>query len=138
MCSTLKCPVSEWGRRIAASSIGLNRSARDTFGVSRLIISIVAMPAIASRIKIHSILLLMIFLFFSAGLALAEETTVVGEVIDNYEIVADGQIYAIADTEKGRELVDHYISARVRVTGTVEEVDDMKILTVISYEILSD
>jgi hypothetical protein len=83
-------------------------------------------------------LLFIIFLIFSAGLAWTEETTVVGEVSDNYEIVADGQIYAIADTEKGRELVDNYISARIQVTGTVEEVDEMKILTVISYKILSD
>ena len=88
--------------------------------------------------SVKTVLLLIVILFFSAGLVWPEETTVVGEVSDNYEIVADGQIYAIADTEKGRELVDNYISARVRVTGTVEEIDDMKVFTVISYEILSD
>jgi len=83
-------------------------------------------------------LMAVIFSIVSAGWALAGDITLTGEVSDNYEIVADNQIYAIADTEKGRELVDNYISARVRVTGTVEEVDDMKIITVISYEILSD
>lgn len=82
--------------------------------------------------------LLMLFLFFSIGLALADETTLIGEVNDNYQIVADGQIYEITDNDKGRELVDNHISERVQVSGKVEEVDDMKIFTVISYKILTD
>ena len=90
------------------------------------------------RRGVKTVLLLTIFLFFTAGLVWPEETTIVGEVSDNYEIVADGQIFAIADTEKGRELVGSYISARVQVTGTVEEIDDMKILTVVSFTILYD
>ena len=84
------------------------------------------------------VLLLTLFFFFSTGLAWTAETTVVGEVSDNYEIVANGQIYAIADTQKGRELVDNYISARVQVIGIVEDVDDMKVLTVVSYKLLDD
>ena len=91
---------------------------------------------LASGIKICVVLILLILT--SAGWALAEVTTVVGEVNDNYQIVSDDQIYEIADTKKGRELVDNFISARVEVTGTVEEDGDMKIITVISYKSLTD
>jgi hypothetical protein len=38
----------------------------------------------------------------------------------------------------GNELVDNYVSYRVQISGSVEEVDDVKVLTVVSYKLLND
>lgn len=82
---------------------------------------------------------LTIFLFlFMAVPALAGELTLIGEVNDNYQLVANGQIYEIADTPKGNELAENYISAKVKVTGSVEESNDMKTLTVAAFEVLPE
>lgn len=63
----------------------------------------------------------------------ASEITIVGEVNDTYQIVADGQIYEVAVTPKGDDLVFNYIAVKVKVTGTVEEKGDSKIITVTSF-----
>jgi hypothetical protein len=84
-------------------------------------------------------LALAIFLSFCLVVpALAGQVSLVGEVNDNYQLVANGQIYEIADTPKGNELAENYISAKVKVTGTVEEVNDMKTLTVTSFEVVPE
>ena len=70
--------------------------------------------------------------------AVASDVTLVGEVNDNYQIMADGQVYEIADTPAGNELAENHISEKVKVTGTLEERDDMKIITVISYELVAE
>jgi hypothetical protein len=82
---------------------------------------------------------LAILLFFgTATPALAGQVTLVGEVNDNYQLVANGQIYEIADTAKGNDMAENYISAKVKVTGTVEEGNDMKTLTVVSFEVMPE
>ena len=82
---------------------------------------------------------LAIFLLFCTALpALAGEVTLIGEVNDNYQLVANGQIYEIADTPKGNEMAENYISAKVKVTGSVEESNDMKILTVSAFEVMPE
>lgn len=91
-----------------------------------------------SSLGIKAILFALASVLVIAGLAMAADVTLIGEVNDNYQIVADGAIYEIADTQKGNELVDNYVSYRVEISGTVEEVDDMKILTVVSYKLLND
>jgi hypothetical protein len=63
----------------------------------------------------------------------ASEITIVGEVNDTYQIVAEGQIYEVAVTPKGDDLVFNYIAVKVRVTGTVQEKGDSKIITVTSF-----
>jgi hypothetical protein len=82
---------------------------------------------------------LAIFLFLCTAMpALADNVTLIGEVNDNYQLVANGQIYEIADTTKGNELAENYISAKVKVTGSVEENNDMKTLTVVSFEVMPE
>ena len=71
------------------------------------------------------------------GQALAGEKTLVGEINDNYQLIVGNQTYDIADTAEGNELAENHISEKVEVTGTVEERDDIKIITVISYKVLS-
>jgi hypothetical protein len=48
--------------------------------------------------------------------------------------VAGGQIYEVANTPTGDDLVFNYIAVKVKVTGTVEENEDMKIITVKSFK----
>ncbi len=81
--------------------------------------------------------LLLLFASFTAT-AMAADATITGEVNDSYQIVSDGQIYEIADTPKGNELAENHVNARVRVTGPIEEQDDMKVITIKSYQILSE
>ena len=73
------------------------------------------------------------FLVFSY-IAFAGDITVVGEVNDTYQIVADGQIYDVANTAMGDDLVSNYMAVKVKVTGTVEEKEDRKIITVKSFK----
>jgi preprotein translocase subunit SecF len=79
---------------------------------------------------------LMVSMFLSTNV-LAEGITIKGEVNDNYQIVTeDGQIYEVADTDKGNEVVLQHIGKIVKIIGTVEESDEKgKIITIISYEV---
>ena len=73
-----------------------------------------------------------------ASTALADTVTLTGEVNDNFQILVNGQIFEIADTPEGNTLAESHVSAKVKVVGTLEESDDLKILTVISYEVLAE
>jgi hypothetical protein len=79
---------------------------------------------------------LMVSMFLSTNV-LGEEITIKGEVNDNYQIVTeDGQIYEVADTEKGNDVVLQHIGKIVKISGTIKESDEgEKIITVISYEV---
>ena len=77
------------------------------------------------------------FLFYS-NVAFAAEITIVGEVNDTFQIVANNTIYEVAETPMGDDLVKNYIAEKVQVTGTVEEKDDMKIITVKSFKIVPE
>ncbi|MGD8963708.1 MAG: hypothetical protein PVF29_19105 [Desulfobacterales bacterium] len=83
-------------------------------------------------------------LFFTAAflvysyVVFAAEITIVGEVNDTFQIVANNTIYEVAETPMGDDLVKNYIAEKVQVTGTVEEKDDMKIITVKSFKIVPE
>ena len=70
--------------------------------------------------------------------AFASEIILIGEVNYSYQIVADGQIYEVADTVLGDDLVINYIAEKVEVTGTVEEKGGMKIITVKSFKVVPE
>lgn len=62
--------------------------------------------------------------------------TITGRVNDNYQIIGDdGNIYEVEGNAKGDEVVD-LVGKRVRATGTVEGSEDMKIITISSYEVV--
>jgi hypothetical protein len=67
-------------------------------------------------------------------MAFAGDITIVGEVNDTQQVVADGQIYEVANTPAGDDMVLNYIAVKVKVTGTVEEKEDTKIITVKSFK----
>ena len=70
--------------------------------------------------------------------AIAKRLTLVGEVNDNYQIVADNQIYEVDDTPVGDDLVRNYMAFRVKVIGVLKEKDDLKIVTVESFEVVGE
>ena len=83
-----------------------------------------------------SILFLMVF---TVGGLFAADTTITGEVDDQYQIYStDGDIYVIADTETGTQLATEHINEMVEVVGQVDysEEDDMKVITVKKYKII--
>jgi hypothetical protein len=63
-------------------------------------------------------------------------TTLVGEVNYSYQIVADNQIYEVGDNAAGDDLVFNYIAQRVKVVGQLKENDELKIITVESFEVV--
>lgn len=64
----------------------------------------------------------------------AEEVTIVGRVTDAQKIVTDaGVVYEVALTDLGDELLLDHEGERVEVYGTVETVDDLRIITVLDY-----
>jgi hypothetical protein len=95
------------------------------------------MKKISQRaIPITSFILLFLWIF--AIPCLADEITIIGEINDNYQIVSDGQIYEVAENTIGVDLIKNYISQTVKVTGTIEEKDDMKIITVTTFKVVTD
>ena len=69
---------------------------------------------------------------------MAAEVTVVGEVNDTYQLVSDGLIYAVAENEAGEDLVLNYVGEKVKVIGTVMEVDGEKTIKVKSFTPVGD
>ncbi|BBO91859.1 hypothetical protein [Desulfosarcina ovata] len=69
----------------------------------------------------------------------AESVTITGEVNDSYQIVdASGQVYEIADTTPGNDLVENHIGEKAKVTGTLEQDQDLKIITVTAFQIITE
>jgi len=71
--------------------------------------------------------------------AAAESATFEGEVNDSYQIVAsDGQVYEVTDTSQGNELVENHIGEKVKVTGTVEQEGDTKVITITTFQVIEE
>lgn len=84
------------------------------------------------------IALVMIMVLPPAAMA-AEPVTIEGEVNDSYQIVSgDGQVYEVADTAPGNELVENHIGEKVKVTGTLETDQNLKIITVTTFQTLAE
>lgn len=95
------------------------------------------MKTISQRaIPIPSFMLLFLWIF--ATPSLANEVTIVGEVNNSYQIVTDGQIYEVAENKIGNDLVTNYISQTVKITGTIEEKDEVKIITVTTFKVVTE
>ena len=70
--------------------------------------------------------------------AVAGGLTLVGEINDENQLMTpDGKIYDIADTMEGSELFE-LTGESVSVTGTVEEEDGVKTITVESHELMDE
>ncbi|UCH23299.1 MAG: hypothetical protein JSU83_08880 [Deltaproteobacteria bacterium] len=82
--------------------------------------------------------LLMALSFADVVPVIAKNVTIVGEINEEYQIVADGVVYEVASNELGDYLVRNHISAKVKVSGTVSEQEGIKIITVSSFELLAE
>jgi bifunctional DNA-binding transcriptional regulator/antitoxin component of YhaV-PrlF toxin-antitoxin module len=70
--------------------------------------------------------------------ALADEVTLIGEVNDNYQIVVDKQILEVTNNSAGDDLVVNYVGRKVKVNGSIKEINGVKIITVKSFEAVND
>jgi cell division protein FtsL len=69
----------------------------------------------------------------------SEPLTIQGEVNDSYQIVdSNGQVYEVAETDKGTDLVENHIGEKAKVVGTVQQDQDVKTITVTAFEILAE
>ncbi len=69
---------------------------------------------------------------------LAGQVTIKGTVNEDAQIVADdGEIYEVADTELGSEVVT-LVGAKVLVMGTIEEREGKRVVTVTAYQVLDE
>jgi len=84
-------------------------------------------------------LCVLIIAAFLSGTAISGKTmTITGTVNEKYQIVADdGQVYEVADTEKGDEAVN-LVFKKLKVTGTVEESHGEKVITITSYAVIEE
>ena len=85
-----------------------------------------------------AVIMILVTICLLASPALAKRVTLVGEVNDNYRIVADNQIYEVDNTPVGDDLVRNYMAFRVKVIGVLKEKDDLKIVTVESFEVIGE
>jgi hypothetical protein len=76
---------------------------------------------------------------FSAekGAAMQEQDLMITGTINNANQIVDkdGQIFDVADTQQGQELVTH-VGLKVQVKGTVMESEGKKQISVSAYEII--
>lgn len=94
--------------------------------------------------KIKREYLLTVFCAMIATVLLSGTTTsgnikmITGRVNDNYQIIADdGNIYEVEGNAKGDEVVD-LVGKRVRATGTVDETEDGRVISISSYEVIGE
>ena len=85
-----------------------------------------------------AVIMILVIICLLASPALAKRVTVIGQVNDNYQIVADNQIYEVDNTLVGDDLVRNYMAFRVKVIGVLKEKDDLKIVTVESFEVVGE
>ena len=93
------------------------------------------------KIKSPAFRALLIFtglLYGSFPILAIDVITIIGEVNDANQIVADGQIYEVDDTPQGDDLVKNYISQKVKVTGKLRTEDDMRIISVTAFEVVEE
>jgi outer membrane usher protein FimD/PapC len=71
-----------------------------------------------------------------AGTALlAAEVTITGTISEEGIVADDGQVYAVAKNDKGEELME-LVNKKVQVTGTVEEAEGKKVITITDFEVI--
>ena len=71
----------------------------------------------------------------SATALLAAEVTITGTISEEGIVADDGQVYEVADNEKGQEVME-LVAKKVKATGTVEESEGKKVITVTAFEVI--
>ena len=82
---------------------------------------------------------LTIIMTVSLTVLASESITLGGKVNESYQVVSnDGQIYEVADTIKGNDLVDNHIGQKTKLTGTIKQDCDDIIIKVTNFQILEE
>ena len=83
------------------------------------------------------VVLAMVLVLFVIGFSAAADMVVVqGQVTEDSQIMDDaGNVFDIADTDKGNELVEN-VGQKVEIQGTVMEDGGVKVITVESFRII--
>lgn len=93
------------------------------------------------KIKIAAFIVFFFFIMLISGstpIWASDVVTIVGEVNDTYQIVADGVMYEVDDTPQGDDLVKNYISQKVKVIGKLRIEGDMRIIAVKAFEVVEE
>ena len=91
-----------------------------------------------SLVAIIIMLEIICLLCLLASPAIAKRVTLIGEVNDNQQIVAENEIYDVDDNAAGDDLVTNHIAQKVKVVGQIRESDELKIITVESFEVVEE
>lgn len=88
-------------------------------------------------------LFVVVFIILSAVCMLASpvaayRVTLVGEVNENQQFVADNEIYEVDNNAVGDDLVLNYIAQKVKVVGQIKEIRESKIIKVESFEVVEE
>ena len=87
------------------------------------------------RVLVIGMCALLLVALMPAFALFAGEMTIQGKVSEEGIVADDGQVYVVADSEKGTELMGH-ANKRVRITGTVEEREGKRVLTVTGFKLV--
>ena len=68
----------------------------------------------------------------------ASDFTIIGEINDSNQIVADEMIFEVDDTPEGDNLVKNYKNKKVKVTGKLTIEGDMRIIAVKEFEVVEE
>lgn len=91
------------------------------------------------KMKWAVLVLLVILMAIPLAAMAAEEMTIEGQVNDAFQLVdGTGQVYEVADTAQGNDLVENHIGEKAKVTGTIEQDQEIKIITVTTFKIISE
>lgn len=83
-----------------------------------------------------SLALMIVFALATVPVMAAEEVTLVGMLNeDNQLVTANEEVYEINESEMANSLLDN-TGAKVSVVCTVEEADGVKVINVISFEVM--
>jgi hypothetical protein len=87
------------------------------------------------RIYAFAFIILMVIGLLSLPVS-AYMVTLVGEVNDNNQFVADNEIYEVDNNAVGDDLVVNYIAEKVKLVGILKHTRKSKIITVESFEVI--
>lgn len=87
------------------------------------------------RILAIGICALLLVAMVSATALFAAEVTITGTISEEGIVADDGQVYGVAENEKGQEMME-LVAKKVKATGTVEEREGKKVITVTTFEVI--
>ena len=83
-----------------------------------------------------SVVALTLVAFLSITAHADDEKTIMGTVNENYQIVStDGTVFEVADNDAGDKVID-LVGQMIKVTGTIEEHENTKTITITDYQIV--